>query len=184
MNRFRLRVAVAVITFVIGAGFHQVIAGIARVAIRYDTVVLEHLPSTIADQSKEDDFFHKRVLVISMPDKRELYLGKKFVGTPDDTRELEAELKLSFVRLQQDFLEAQSKELGEKIRLSSGCKMVYIKVYPRCWFPDVITLIEIAKQVGAQYIFLIADSRKTNSGCRGRYLWDGSRFRCFRMDQL
>jgi hypothetical protein len=87
MNRFRLRVAVAVITFVIGAGFHQGLVSLARVAIRYDTVALEDPSITIPEKFDEGNLIYERsVLVISMPDTRELYLGKKLVGTADDTR--------------------------------------------------------------------------------------------------
>lgn len=185
MDRFRLRVAVAVITFVIGAGFHQVIVGLAGVAMRYDTVALEGPSITIPGEFDEGNLIYERsVLVISMPDTRELYLGKKLVGTADDTRELEAELRNTFARFDHEFMNSQPKELNEELRLSSGERMVYIKVYPQCWFSDVIRLIEVAKQAGAQHVGLIADSHKSGIGCRGRYLWSGFRFRCFRMDQL
>jgi hypothetical protein len=186
MNRFRLRVAVAVITFVIGAGFHQGLVSLARVALRYDTVALEDPSITIPEKKFEAGnlIYERSVLVISMPDTRELYLGKKLVGTADDTRELEAELRNAFARLDQEFMNAQPSDLNEELRLSSGQRMVYLKVYPQCRFPDVIRLIEVAKQAGAQHVALIADSHKNGNGCRGRYLWNGSRFWCFRMDQI
>ncbi len=185
MNRFCLRVAIALITFVIGAGFHHVILGLARVAICYDTVALEDASIAIPEKFEEGNFVYERsVVVISMPDTRELYLGKKLVGTADDTGELEAEVRSAFARLDQEFMNAQPTDLNKELRLSSGQRMVYIKVYPQCRFPDVIRLIEVAKQAGAQRVGLIADSPKHGIGCRGEYLWNGSGFRCIWWDQL
>jgi biopolymer transport protein ExbD len=160
MNCLFLRIAVAVITFVVGAGFHQLALGLTDVALRYDTVVLEERELSTNDSSEvEEGFFDMRYIVISLADSRDVYLGKQFVGNPDDTSRLEAKLQSKFAEFEPARVDVDLKE-PRMIRPYPDYKTVYIKASTRSSYGDVVRLIEGVRRAGAQHIGLVPDRRK------------------------
>jgi hypothetical protein len=122
---------------------------------------LEEPASFISNLSDEEETFADRnPVVICLTDDRDLYLGKEFIGKPDDTRELEIKLAGTFARCERELMEAQPKDLSR--RILNGCcyRTVYIKAMRTSSYGDISKLAEAARKTGAQHVLRVADDRK------------------------
>lgn len=161
MKRLSLQVAVSVIMFVVGAEFHQLVIRLTDVALSYYAVRLEEPASSPADPSAAaQSFLDRKIIVISLADKLDLYLGKKSFGTPDDTRELEADLRSQFARNEKELNDLKPRELSGMIRGALAYRLVYIKAFTGASYGDVVRVYNAARRAGAQNIRLVADRRK------------------------
>lgn len=161
MKRLSFQVAVEAIMFVVGAEFHQLVVRATDVALSYYTVRFEEPPSSPDDPSAAAErFLDRNVIVIGRGDKRDLYLGKKFVGTPDDTRELEANLRHQFARNEKELNDLEPRGLSRMIRGTLDYRLVYIKAFSGASYGDVVEVYNAARRAGAWHIGLVADRRK------------------------
>ena len=161
MRRLTFRFCVAVITFVLGTGFHQSIVRLAEPFTDPIASFLEEPASLVSNLSDEEEpFLDRNPLVVCMSDDRDLYLGKEFVGKPDDTRELETKLAGAFAKYERELMDAQPKDLSQ--RILNGCcyRMVYIKAMRTSSYEDIVKLVEATRKAGAQYVRRVADDRK------------------------
>jgi len=161
MKRLALQLVIGMFTFGIGAGFHQTVLRLVDEALSYPAVVLQEPASCATDSSEvEQAFFDMCCIVVSLADRRDVYLGKQFVGNPDDTSRLEARLQSKFAEFEQAPMDVHPKELSEPIRIHPICMKVYIRASINSSYEDVVRLIEAAKRAGAHHIGLVADKRK------------------------
>ncbi|HXD31116.1 MAG TPA: biopolymer transporter ExbD [Pyrinomonadaceae bacterium] len=172
MRRTYLHILVALVTLVAGNTFHRQVVNAADFLLTYDSVVLEEPEPSLADSPEPTcTFWNSDAIVISMPADRSLYLGRQFVGTADDTRELEQQLAGSFAAQDTKFYEAQTTDLSKAIRLRDE-RVVYIKAFGNSSYGDILRLIEAAKRAGALHIGLMAEWRKSEGPCAGHFRGD------------
>jgi biopolymer transport protein ExbD len=177
MRRTSLHILIASLTLIAGIEFHRRVVSAANFALEYYTVVLEEPVPVAEDSCCSSPCFYWKTnrLVISMAEDRRVYLGKKSVGTPDDTRELEQKLAMHF-----NPYEMQPSDLGKAVFINNDCNAIYIKAHPDCSYRDIVRLMEAARRSGVHNIGLIADWRKGDARCAGRYVWQGNRFECLK----
>ena len=156
MKRLALQLVIGMFTFGIGAGFHQTVLRLVDEALSYHPVVAS---STTDLPEPQEALWDRPWIIISLAD-RDVYLGKRFLGSPDDTSELQAKLRSEFAKYEQALEYVQPKELSEPIPLHPICMKVYIKASLNSSYGDVVRLIEAAKPAGADQIGLIPDKRK------------------------
>jgi biopolymer transport protein ExbD len=161
MKRLSVQVAVAVMMFVVGAEFHQLVISATDLALTYYTVRFEEPASSPIDLSAAaQTFLDRKIIVICLADKRDLYLGKRFVGTPDDTRELEADLRHQFALSERELNELERRGLSRMIRGAPAYRLVYVKAFTGASYGDVVRVYNAARRAGAWHIGLVADRRK------------------------
>ncbi|MCU1264062.1 MAG: hypothetical protein JWM21_380 [Acidobacteria bacterium] len=181
MKRLALQLVIGMVTFVAGAEFHQLVVRLAERAIGYTIVFEGPETATIDSLETESPLFNRSAILISMDDKRDIYLGKKLIGSPADTNELPAKFRIEFARFAQTRMSCQPRELSEPICLAVDYNDVIIRASVRCSYGDVVRLMEAVRSAGANRIGLVADWPKYKLRCLGRFLWDGFRFRCYGM---
>lgn len=157
MNRFAFYLLVAVLSLISGLQFNELVARLAEIIID-DAVVVTGLPET--NENALVAFPEAAaIVVICLSDKREVYIDKRFAGTPDDTRLLEELIARRYADYYRS-LTVQPLDLNQKIRITHQPGTAYVKAFIGSSFADVMKLIAAAKRSGADSIGLIADRRK------------------------
>jgi len=173
------RLGLALITFAAGFEFHQVVDRIAAIVINDGEVINDEPFLSVCDSATPEFIFDKSPTAISLVDDRLVYLGKKLVGTPDDTRKLEEQLARESLEETRSFADSQCNDLQQNIRLRTPYRMIYIKAVPESSTADINRLVQAARAAGAYHIGLVPYRRLgVLTECPGRFQWDGTRFRC------
>jgi biopolymer transport protein ExbD len=170
MRRKLLQIMIATFSLIAGIGFHRASVNAAEFVLAYDSIVLEE-PWPVTSDSDSSDvtcaFLKTNAIVISMPDDRKVYLGKKLVGTADDTGELERQLAIKFGEQERRLNEAVPTARSREATLTCDYRSIYIKAFWNSSYGDVTRLIEASKRAGALHVGLIAERRKPVRFCCG-----------------